>query len=390
MTKETSKQVNTTSISGIRLASSTLSMSPNFSTSIDLTVGEIDLDTPIRTKEAGIDAITNNITKYTENQGFLSLRRAISDYILSFDEIIYSAEDEILVTVGAGQGIEMAIRSLTNPGDEVIVFGPAYPAYIQALVLANVTPVIINTAANSFRPTAEQLRVSITPKTKLVILNYPNNPTGVVLSKHELEELSTVIVESDLYAMTDDIYQRITYSEKFAPSIVSLPNMKERTIVVNGLSKSHSMTGWRIGYVLAPKRLIAEMYKIQQATVGCASSISQKAAITALTVDSETPKSFLPEFELRREYVLSRLDDMGLSYIKPEGAFYIFVDIRKFHMSSWEFVAYVANTVSLALVHGSAFTKSGEGYIRISFAKDMIILTEAMNRLETAIGGLEK
>ncbi|MER2234509.1 MAG: aminotransferase class I/II-fold pyridoxal phosphate-dependent enzyme, partial [Leuconostoc mesenteroides] len=231
----------------------------------------------------------------------------------------------------------------------------------------------------------EQLESAISSKTKLVILNYPNNPTGIVLSKEELSSLASVIQQNDLYVLTDDVYQRLTYDQDCAPSIASASLMKERTIIVNGLSKSHSMTGWRIGYLAGPKVLIQEIYKIQQANVGCASSISQMAALTALTTDIEAPKTYIRVFRKRRDYVLQRLDEMSLNYTKPDGAFYVFIDVKAFGMSSWDFVAFTINESDLVLVHGSAFTEAGEGYVRLSFANEMQVLVEAMNRLEKTV-----
>ncbi|WP_394456870.1 pyridoxal phosphate-dependent aminotransferase [Leuconostoc suionicum] len=383
MTKPINHQVIKTEASGIRLVLDLVKKPAD--QMIELTVGEIDLPTPVATKEAGKQAISNNVTKYTENMGFLSLRRVISDYIKRFYEVSYSPENEILVTVGASQGIDLTVRTLINAGDEVILIGPAYPAYIQAVVLAGAIPIVVDTRATHFRLSPEQLESAISSKTKLVILNYPNNPTGIVLSKEELSSLASVIQKYDLYVLTDDVYQRLTYNQDCAPSIASAPLMKERTIIVNGLSKSHSMTGWRIGYLAGPKVLIQEIYKIQQANVGCASSISQMAALTALTIDIEAPKTYITVFRKRRDYVLQRLDEMSLKYTKPDGAFYVFIDVKLFGMSSWDFVAFTINESDLVLVHGSAFTEAGEGYVRLSFANEMKVLVEAMNRLEKTV-----
>ncbi|EQC85105.1 aspartate aminotransferase [Leuconostoc mesenteroides subsp. cremoris TIFN8] len=228
----------------------------------------------------------------------------------------------------------------------------------------------------------------INEKSKLVILNYPNNPSGVVLSSQELVELANVIKRHDLYVLTDDVYNRLVYDQDLAPSIASVPDMKERTLVLNGLSKSHSMTGWRIGYLLGPECLIHELYKIHQTDVGCASSISQEAAMTALTVDRENPSEIVPIFRERRDYVLKRLDEIGISYIKPEGTFYVFANIEKFGMTSLDFVKFLIETVDLAVVHGSAFTEFGEGFIRISYAMDLSILKEALDRFQAAVGKL--
>ncbi|MGO2674555.1 MAG: pyridoxal phosphate-dependent aminotransferase, partial [Leuconostoc mesenteroides] len=254
--------------------------------------------------------------------------------------------------------------------------------------LAGGVPVVVDTRSSNFRLLPNQLEEVISEKSKLVILNYPNNPSGVVLSSQELVELANVIKRHDLYVLTDDVYNRLVYDQDFAPSIASVPDMKERTLVLNGLSKSHSMTGWRIGYLLGPECLIHELYKIHQTDVGCASSISQEAAMTALTVDRDNPSEIVPIFRERRDYVLKRLDEIGISYIKPEGTFYVFANIEKFGMTSLDFVKFLIETVDLAVVHGSAFTEFGEGFIRISYAMDLSILKEALDRFQAAVAKL--
>ncbi|CAM3120997.1 pyridoxal phosphate-dependent aminotransferase [Leuconostoc rapi] len=387
MTKIINQQVLSTPLSGIRAVNDFVTVPAE--QMITLAVGEIDLPTPLATRQAGRLAIEQNQTKYTENKGILALRQAIAADIMRGYNIEYLPETEIMVTVGAGQAIDLVIRSLVNPGDEVIVIAPAYPAYIQAILLVGARPVIINTGESYFRLKPEQLAAAITSKTKLVILNYPNNPTGVVLSRDELRALSVVIKQHDLFVLTDDIYKRLAYDFDDAPSIASVFDMKKRTVIVNGLSKSHSMTGWRIGYVAAPAYFIQEMNKVQQASVGCASSISQLAAITALTVDQDTPRQFITIFKKRRDYVLNRLDQMQLSYVRPEGAFYVFVDISRFGLSALDFVKYAITRAKLVMVHGSAFTEYGEGYVRISFASDLATLALAMDRLALAIAALE-
>ncbi|WP_220740879.1 pyridoxal phosphate-dependent aminotransferase [Leuconostoc miyukkimchii] len=383
MTKLISKTVENTSLSGIRLVANFIKKP--IEDVIELTVGEIDLPTPEATKKAGISAIEQDKTKYTDNRGMLPLRKVISQYMKGFYDTQYNPDNEIIVTVGASQGIDLTIRGLVNAGDEVIIVSPGYTAYMQAITLAGAKPIVVDTRESNFRLQPEQLNAAITDKTKLVILNYPNNPSGVVLNTAELTALSHVIKQHDLYVLTDDVYNRLVYDQDYAPSIASVPGMKERTIVLNGLSKSHSMTGWRIGYLLGPEKLIEEIFKIHQANVGCVSSIAQEAAMVALTSDKDNPKHLVTIFRERRDYIMARLDEMGLDYIKPEGAFYVFVNIEKFKLSSLNFVKYLIESVDLAVVHGSAFTDFGEGYIRISYAMDIPTLQEAMNRLQAAI-----
>lgn len=319
MTKNINKNVHNTGLSGIRLVSNFIKKPVN--EVIQLTVGEIDLPTPFATKQAGIKAIEQDHTKYTDNMGILALRRISTEYAQEFYSAPYNPVTEVLVTVGASEGIDLAIRALVNPGDEVILVSPGYTAYTQAVTLAGGVPVVVDTPSSNFRLLPNQLEEVISEKSKLVILNYPNNPSGVVLSSQELAELANVIKRHDLYVLTDDVYNRLVYDQDFAPSIASVPDMKERTLVLIGLSKSHSMTGWRIGYLLGPEFLIHELYKIHQTDVGCASSISQEAAMTALTVDRDNPSEIVPIFRERRDYVLKRLDEIGISYIKPGGHF---------------------------------------------------------------------
>ncbi len=329
----------------------------------------------------GTPLMTKNINKDVHNTG-LSGIRLVSNFIKK------TVNEVIQLTVGASEGIDLAIRALVNPGDEVIFVSPGYTAYKQAVTLAGGVPVVVDTRSSNFRLLPNQLEEVISEKSKLVILNYPNNPSGVVLSSQELVELANVIKRHDLYVLTDDVYNRLVYDQDFAPSIASVPDMKERTLVLHGLSKSHSMTGWRIGYLLGPECLIHELYKIHQTDVGCASSISQEAAMTALTVDRDNPSEIVPIFRERRDYVLKRLDEIGISYIKPEGTFYVFANIEKFGMTSLDFVKFLIETVDLAVVHGSAFTEFGEGFIRISYAMDLSILKEALDRFQAAVAKL--
>ncbi|MFT8457580.1 MAG: aminotransferase class I/II-fold pyridoxal phosphate-dependent enzyme [Liquorilactobacillus ghanensis] len=380
--KEINKFVKTAEQSGIRHVSDFISDTTNL---IQLTVGEIDLPTPEKTKQAGIKAIENNYTKYTSNLGALETRKAIIDFAKKHYGINYDYNTEVIVTVGVSEGIDLALRTLCNIGDEVIIPSPAYPAYITSTTITGAKPVFVDTAKTNFKITADDLERAITEKTKAVILNYPNNPTGTILSESDLNALATVIKRHDLYVLTDDVYDLLVYDNlKQAPSIVTIPGMKERTIVLNGLSKSHSMTGWRVGYLLANKDLITEMFKVHQTNVGTVTSISQAAAVTALTLDNDNPQKFVEIFEKRRNFIIGCLDKMGAEYVQPKGAFYVFVSIKNFGVSSWDFSLWLLKKYKLAVVPGSAFSKHAEGYVRISYAANTKILKAAMERLKRA------
>jgi aminotransferase len=380
--KEINKFVKTAEQSGIRHVSDFISDTTNL---IQLTVGEIDLPTPVKTKQAGIKAIENNYTKYTSNLGALETRKAIIDFAKKHYGINYDYNTEVIVTVGVSEGIDLALRTLCNIGDEVIIPSPAYPAYITSTTITGAKPVFVDTAKTNFKITADDLERAITEKTKAVILNYPNNPTGTILSESDLNALATVIKRHDLYVLTDDVYDLLVYDNlKQAPSIVTIPGMKERTIVLNGLSKSHSMTGWRVGYLLANKDLITEMFKVHQTNVGTVTSISQAAAVTALTLDNDNPQKFVEIFEKRRNFIIGCLDKMGAEYVHPNGAFYVFVSIKNFGVSSWDFSLWLLKKYKLAVVPGSAFSKHAEGYVRISYAANTKILKAAMERLKRA------
>ncbi|MDN2454422.1 aminotransferase class I/II-fold pyridoxal phosphate-dependent enzyme [Lactobacillus sp. UCMA15818] len=355
---------------------------------IQLTVGEIDLPTPENTKQAGIQAIKNNYTKYTSNRGTEALRKAIATFADTHYGMKFDWRKEIIVTVGASEGIDLALRTLCNVGDEVVIAAPAYPAYVSSTIIAGAKPAFVDTTKTNFKMTADALEAVITPQTKVVILNYPNNPTGTILNQTELLALAKVIIKHDLYVITDDVYDLIVYnSSGQAQSIVTLPNMRERTIVLNGVSKSHSMTGWRIGYVLASMEIIDQMFKVHQTNVGTATSISQIASIAALEQDADNPQKLVKIFKVRKEIVTTALDEMGLTYVDPQGAFYIFVNINNLKISSWEFSIKLIQDYKLAVVPGSAF--SADGYVRISYAADKKILTEAMKRLKKAVNDLK-
>jgi aminotransferase len=357
---------------------------------VNLTVGEIDLPTPENSKLSGIKAINNNYTKYTSNSGTHSLRREISKFGKKIYGIDYDYKKEIIVTAGASEGLDISLRALCNIGDEILIPSPSYPAYDNLSVIGGFIPVLIDTSKNDFKLTADLLEEHISKSTKVVILNYPNNPTGTILSVKTLKEIADVIKKHDLYVISDDVYNLLVYGGlKKAPSIVSIPGMKERTIVLNSFSKSFGMTGWRIGYTLGEKKIIQQMLKIHQNSMISAPSISQSVATTALIKDIQTPFKFSRILEKRLKYLETILSEMNINYVIPQGSFYIFINIKKYGMSSYNFSIWLLKKYKLAVVPGTAFSKNGEGYIRMSFAVDLYTLKKALMRLKKALDSLK-
>ncbi|MFP7494248.1 aminotransferase A [Terribacillus saccharophilus] len=347
---------------------------------ISLTIGQPDFPTPQHVKAAGIEAIQSNQTTYTPNAGLLTLRHAIRDFYSKYASV-YDAADEIIVTVGASQAIDITLRTILQPGDEVILPGPVYPGYEPLITLAGGTPVLADTTANGFKLTRSILEQYITPKTKCIILPYPSNPTGVTLTYEELKDIADFLAEKDLFILSDEIYSELTY-DKDHVSIAGFPQVRDKSIVINGLSKSHSMTGWRIGFTLAPAWLSKHMLKVHQYNATCATSISQYAALEALTNGLDDPGEMREAYRQRRDYCLGRLDKMGLTVEKPNGAFYILPKFPIKQMTSLELGLSLVEKVGLAIVPGDAFSKFGEGYMRISYAYSMEELAEGMDRLE--------
>ncbi|WP_340082184.1 aminotransferase A [Terribacillus sp. FSL K6-0262] len=347
---------------------------------ISLTIGQPDFPTPLHVKEAGIEAIQSNQTTYTPNAGLMTLRSAISDFYSKYAPA-YRAEDEIIVTVGASQAIDITLRTILEPGDEVILPGPVYPGYEPLISLAGGIPVLADTSSNGFKLTQSILEQYITPKTKCIILPYPSNPTGVTLTYDELKVMADFLAEKDIFILSDEIYSELTYDEAHV-SIARFPQVRDKTIIINGLSKSHSMTGWRIGFTLAPAWLSDHMLKVHQYNATCATSISQYAAIEALTNGLEDPVEMREAYRVRRDYCLERLSKMGLAVEKPNGAFYIFPKFPIKKMTSLELGLALVEQAGLAIVPGDAFSEYGEGYMRISYAYSMEQLEEGMDRLE--------
>lgn len=356
---------------------------------ISLGVGEPDFETPWHISEEGIYAIEKGRTFYTSNQGLEELREEIAKWNKRKYNLNYTKE-EIIVTVGGSEAIDIALRSTINPGDEVIILEPCYVCYEPDVVLAGGNAKIIHLQnKNEFRLTKEELLDAVTDKTKILIMNYPNNPTGAIMSKEDLMAIRDVIIEHDLLVITDEIYSELTYSDKHC-SIASLPGMKERTIVVNGFSKAFSMTGWRLGYVMGPEKIMAQMKKIHQFVIMAASTPSQYAGIEALKNGDKDIEMMKEEYDRRRRYLLSEFMRLGLPCFEPKGAFYIFPDISRFGLSSEEFATELLNKEKLVVVPGTAFGDSGEGFVRISYAYSLPDLKEAIKRLERFIKSLNK
>ena len=357
---------------------------------ISLGVGEPDFDTPWHIRDEGIYSLEKGKTHYTSNAGLKELKTEIDRYLNRHYGISYDVDHEIMVTIGGSEAIDAAMRAMLDPGDEVLIPQPSYVSYVPCAVLAGGVPVVIELKAeNEFRLTAEELEAAITPKTKLLVLPFPNNPTGAIMEKSDLEKIAEVIKKHDIFVLSDEIYSELTYLEKHV-TIASLPGMWERTIVINGFSKSHAMTGWRLGYACGPRVIIEQMLKIHQFEIMCAPSTSQYAGVEALKNGDEDVAQMREEYNGRRRYLLHRFKEMGLSCFEPFGAFYVFPCISEFGMTSEQFATELLNTEKLAVVPGTAFGDCGEGFIRISYAYSLENLKEAMNRMEAFITGLRK
>ncbi len=348
---------------------------------ISLGVGEPDFKTPWSVRDAGIRSLELGRTKYTANAGLKDLRKEICTYLQRRFELHYQ-EENVLVTVGGSEAIDLAIRALVQPGDEVIIPEPCFVCYEPITQLTGGVPVHIATRAeDQFRLMADQLRAAITPKTKLLIFPYPNNPTGAVMSAAEVEEIAAVLRETNVLVLSDEIYSELTYGLDRHVSIASLPGMAERTIVVNGFSKSYAMTGWRLGYAVGPAPLIKVMTKIHQSCIMSAPTTSQYAAITALRQCDDQIEMMRDEYNRRRRYVVKALNEMGLTCFEPRGAFYVFPSIQISGLTSSEFCEQLLREKEVAIIPGSAFGASGEGYARISYAYSVDHLQTAMKRI---------
>ncbi|WP_373717877.1 aminotransferase class I/II-fold pyridoxal phosphate-dependent enzyme [Jeotgalibaca porci] len=348
---------------------------------ISLGVGEPDFDTPWVIREEGMYTLQKGFTFYTANAGLMELRQEISNYLYRKYNLSYSAKDEVLVTVGGSEAIDLALRAMLDPGDEVIVPEPSYVSYVPCVALADGVPVTIPLQeAHQFRLQPEELEAAITPKTKMVVLSYPNNPTGAIMNQEDLEAIAKVIIDNDLYVISDEIYSELSYQEEHI-SIASLPGMAERTIVINGFSKAFAMTGWRLGYAAGPKVILEEMTKIHQFAIMAAPTSSQYAGIAALRDCDREVQEMRESYNQRRRYLMNALKELNLPCFEPYGAFYVFPNISEFGMTSEEFATQLVLEEKVAVVPGSAFGDSGEGFIRISYAYSIEELREAFLRV---------
>jgi len=355
---------------------------------ISLGIGEPDFVTPWHIRDAASRALDRGQTSYTSNLGLLSLRQSIANYVKIKSGIKYSPENEILITVGVSEGLDLAIRALVEPGDEVIYHEPSYVSYNPLIKFAKGNPVAIETRKeNKFCITNDELESSLSEKSKILLLNYPNNPTGATLSREEIELVAEFSINNDLIVITDEIYNELTYDKKHY-SIISVPEMRDRTIYLNGFSKSWAMTGWRIGYTCAPPELTDAMMKIHQYTMLCAPIIAQEAAIEALELCDSDLKLMKQEYNKRRNYMTASFAEMEISCVNPSGAFYAFVDISKFGMSSQQFAFDLLEAENVAVVPGTAFGSCGEGFIRCSYATSLDRIKIAMERIKNFINSL--
>ncbi|TKH35548.1 aromatic amino acid aminotransferase [Paenibacillus polymyxa] len=377
-------QVKNIQISGIRKIANKVAALPG---TLSLTIGQPDFPTPVHIMEAAHRAIDEGRTTYTPNPGLPELREAAAAFVARKYGLNYRGLDEVIVTNGASEALDITLRTILSPGDEVVLPVPIYPGYEPLIRLSGGIPVLADTRDSGFKLTAEVLEPYLTERTKAVILGYPSNPTGRVMSHQELEAVADLLKERDLFIISDEIYSELIYDTPHV-SIATLLGMRERTIVINGLSKSHSMTGWRIGFTLAPAEITQHMVKVHQYNVTCASSISQYAALEALTVGVDDALPMREEYRKRRDYVHGRLTDMGIPLEKPEGAFYLFPSIAHFGLSSMDFTLKLLEEQGVAVVPGDAFSSYGEGYIRLSYAYGQDVLEQGLDKIEKFVRGI--
>ncbi|WP_338753803.1 aminotransferase A [Bacillus sp. FJAT-52991] len=371
------EKVKNIQISGIRkffnLVSGTKDM-------ISLTIGQPDFPTPEHVKTAGMKAIENNYTTYTHNAGYIELRTAVANYVHKKYALTYSPESEVIVTVGASQAIDIALRTILSPGDEVILPGPVYPGYEPIIHMCGAHLTTIDTRDSEFKLTADKIRPALSEKTKAIILPYPSNPTGVGLSEEELKAIADLIRGKDIFIIADEIYSELTYDR---PHISIASFLREQTIVLNGLSKSHAMTGWRIGFLFAPENIAKHMLKVHQYNVSCASSVAQMAALEAVEAGIDDALPMRDQYKQRRDYVYERLSSLNFEVVKPDGAFYFFIKIPShIEETSFDFCYKLATEQKVAVVPGSAFSEYGEDYFRLSYACSMEQLQKGLDRIE--------
>lgn len=386
MKKFLNPRIKSIEISGIREIAA---LAAKDSEIINFTLGLPDFPTPDYIKEAGKNAIDNDKTSYTHTAGMIELRQAVSKYMNSKYKLKYEAEDEVLITTGASQAIDATLRTILTEGSEVIIPTPIFPGYEPIIKLLGAVPIYVDTSENGFKINAEMIKKKITKKTRCIILSYPSNPTGRTLNEQELVEISKVLEDENIFVLSDEIYSEILYDQKHA-SIASIDKMRNKTIVISGVSKSYAMTGWRIGFAMGPSDIISEMTKVHLYNTTCASSISQFAALEALTNEKDEVKKMVMEYKSRRNYMYKRLQEMGLQVNKPEGAFYLFPSINSTGLSSLEFTMKLLKEAKVAVAPGDAFSEAGEGYVRISYACSMDKLKEGADRMENFLKNMTK
>ena len=361
-----------------------------FFDAISLGVGEPDFDTPWHVREEGIYSLEKGRTFYTSNSGLKNLREEICRYLSRRCGLTYNPDSEIVVTVGGSEAIDIALRAMLNPGDEVLIPQPCFVSYVPCTVLAGGTPVVIELEEkDQFRLTPEKLLEKITDKTKILIMPFPNNPTGAVMRKEDLEPIAKIIEEKDLFVLSDEIYCELTYGDKRHVSIASLPGMRERTVLINGFSKAYAMTGWRLGYAAAPHVILEQMLKIHQFAIMCAPTTSQYAAVSAMRDGDSDVEMMRESYDQRRRFVLHSFEEMGLECFEPNGAFYTFPSIKRLGMTSDEFANRLLKEEKVAVVPGTAFGACGEGYLRVSYAYSLKNLKEALGRMERFVKKLD-
>ena len=371
------ERVKSIEISGIRKFSNMVAGTKDI---ISLTIGQPDFPTPLHVKEAGKRSIDENFTSYTHNAGDIRLRNAASQFMKEKYKLSYQPESEIIVTVGASEAIDIAFRTILDEGSEVILPGPVYPGYEPIIKLCGAKPIYVDIREHEFRFTAEVIAPYITEHTRCIVLPYPSNPTGVSLREDELRAIADLLTEKDIFILADEIYSELVYDQ---PHVSIASYLRDQTIVINGLSKSHAMTGWRIGFLFAPENINKHILKVHQYNVTCATSIAQMAALEALTIGINDALPMKEAYLERRNYVYDRLNKMGLDVQNPDGAFYFFVKIPFNDISSFDFCLSMVKEEKVAVVPGSAFSSYGEGYFRLSFACSMETLEEGLNRIET-------
>lgn len=382
-----SKQIKEIKPSGIRKFFDIVS---EMTDAISLGVGEPDFDTPWHIRDEGIYSLEKGRTFYTSNAGLKELKVEICNYLKRSQNLDYNFNNEVIVTVGGSEAIDIGLRAMLDPGDEVLIPQPSYVSYEPCAILAGGVPVIIDLKnENEFRLTAQELEEAITEKTKVLILPFPNNPTGAIMEKKDLEAIAEVIIKHDLFVISDEIYAELTYKGEHV-SIATLPGMQERTILINGFSKAYAMTGWRLGYACGPANIIEQMLKIHQFAIMCAPTTSQYAAVEALKNGDGDVEKMRQEYDGRRRYLLHRLREMGIECFEPYGAFYMFPNIKQFGMTSEEFAKQLLEKEKVAVVPGTAFGESGEGFLRISYAYSLEDLKAALGRIENFVCTLKR